>query len=144
MSFFLSGCSLGTVLALPLCDWVLTEWGWPAVFYVSGLIAIVWFVAWICLVYDSPQRHPRITPNEKAFIAAQVEPVQKTVNNKKPAPVPWVAIFTSTQFWLGAIAGIGNDWGFHMVCNFVPKYMKGFLGFDIEQVSLKNKNLPKF
>jgi len=50
------------------------------------------------------------------------------------ADVPWKAVFTCNQFWVGVIAAIGNDWGFHMFCNFGPKYIKTALGFDLEQV----------
>ena len=47
-----------------LCDYV----GWESVFYVFGVIGLVWFIFWCFLVFDGPDVHPRISEEEKAFI----------------------------------------------------------------------------
>lgn len=73
------GASLGTVIALPLCGWVLDAWGWEAVFYVSGALALLWTVAWWLLVYDSPDQHPRISQEEKEYLALHLQPVKAEV-----------------------------------------------------------------
>lgn len=44
-------------------------------------------------------------------------------------------VLTSWQFILGCFAAIGNDWGFHTLMTLGPKYLKGALGFDIENSS---------
>jgi ACS family sodium-dependent inorganic phosphate cotransporter len=59
---------LGTVVAMPLCGLVLNGWGWEAVFYVSGALALVWCVAWWLLVFDTPDQHPRISREEKQYL----------------------------------------------------------------------------
>lgn len=128
VSFAFQGASLGTVVALPLCGWVLTSWGWEAVFYVSGALALIWTVAWWFLVFDSPDQHPRISDKERDFLAQHLEPV------KEEAPaVPWLAALKSGQFWLVNLAAVGNDWGFHTFFNLGPTYMKTALGFDLNE-----------
>lgn len=130
VSFAFQGASLGTVVALPMCGWVLHAWGWEAVFYVSGALSLVWTAAWWLLVFDSPEQHPRISDKEREYLALHLEPV------KAEAPVvPWLAALKSRQFWLGNLAGIGNDWGFHTFFTLGPKYMKDALGFDVNQSS---------
>jgi predicted MFS family arabinose efflux permease len=62
------GASLGTVVAMPLCGLVLNAWGWDAVFYVSGALALMWFVAWWLLVFDTPDKHPRISREERQYL----------------------------------------------------------------------------
>lgn len=130
VSFAFQGASLGTVVALPLCGWVLQSWGWEAVFHVSGVLSLVWTAAWWLLVFDSPDQHPRITAKEREFLSEHLEPVKA-----EPPPVPWLAALRSRQFWLGNLAGIGNDWGFHTFFNLGPKYMKTALGFDLKSSS---------
>jgi len=44
-------------------------------------------------------------------------------------------VLTSWQFIVGCFAAVGNDWGFHTLMTLGPKYLKGALGFDIENVS---------
>lgn len=73
------GCSLGQVIALPLCGWILTSMGWPAVFYISGIFGVTWYVAWYFLVYDSPQEHPRISLKEKQYLQKHLKKIE-TVN----------------------------------------------------------------
>lgn len=66
-----SGGQIGTVIAMPisglLCDSTFLG-GWPAAFYVFGLVGVVWFVLWCLLVYNSPQEHPRISDEERIYI----------------------------------------------------------------------------
>jgi sugar phosphate permease len=42
--------------------------GWESVFYVFGVLGIVWFLFWWWLVYDTPQSHPTISRQEKEYI----------------------------------------------------------------------------
>ena len=64
----ISGASLGTVVAMPLCGLVLNAWGWEAVFYVSGVLALIWFIAWWFFMFDTPEQHPRISHDEKQYL----------------------------------------------------------------------------
>jgi len=70
-AFVYAGTQIGTVLAMPLSG-ALISWnvagGWPSVFYVFGLLGILWFVAWALFVHDSPQSHPSISPKELSYI----------------------------------------------------------------------------
>jgi ACS family sodium-dependent inorganic phosphate cotransporter len=53
---------------MPLCGLLLNAWGWESVFYTSGALALVWCVAWWLLVFDTPDRHPRISLEEKQYL----------------------------------------------------------------------------
>lgn len=50
---YVPGAQFGTVVSLPisglLCQSTFLG-GWPAVFYVFGVLGILWFVAWMLLV----------------------------------------------------------------------------------------------
>ena len=71
--FKIPGTQFGTVVGLPLsgvlCDIELDN-GWPWAFYVPGIIGVIWFLAWMVLVYDSPELHPHIAEDEKNYITA--------------------------------------------------------------------------
>ena len=47
--------------------------GWPLIFYVFGGAAIVFSIPWIFLVYDSPDKHPRISEAEKKYILSSTQ-----------------------------------------------------------------------
>ena len=57
-----------TILAAgPLAGW---RWagGWQAIFYVTGVLTLLWCAAWVLLVYESPAQHPRISFRERVYI----------------------------------------------------------------------------
>src|SRR4029079_4245037 len=56
-SIYDNGARAGTVLALPLCTWIIAVFGWRASFVITGLLVIVWTVAWVAL-YRHPSVHP--------------------------------------------------------------------------------------
>jgi len=42
--------------------------GWPSVFYVSGLVTLVWVLAWCLMGASSPAKHKTISSAEKEYI----------------------------------------------------------------------------
>ncbi|XP_050665915.1 uncharacterized transporter slc-17.2-like [Leptidea sinapis] len=64
----LLGGAIGTVVTWSLTGPLIENFGWDYAFYVPGIISIVWCGAWLLLVYDSPELHPRISDQEKEYI----------------------------------------------------------------------------
>lgn len=70
------GANIGTVISLPVSGWLcsLELWhGWPLSFYLFGTLGCVWYVFWLLFVFDTPAKHPRIDPQERAYIESLVE-----------------------------------------------------------------------
>lgn len=67
-----SGAQFGTIISMPLSG-LLAEYGfdggWPSIFYVFGLIGVVWSLAFVWLVYEDPETDPNISEKEKKYIA---------------------------------------------------------------------------
>ncbi|OXU21743.1 hypothetical protein TSAR_011588 [Trichomalopsis sarcophagae] len=127
-----AGSNFGTVISLPLSGWLcsLELWGgWPLSFYLFGGLGIIWYAFWLMLVYDTPAKHPRIDPQEKAYIESLVEP--KDENNT--AGVPWLSVFTSLPMWAIAITQCGQSWAFYTLLTELPTYMDRILHFDVQQ-----------
>jgi ACS family hexuronate transporter-like MFS transporter len=78
---FNAGSSVGAVIAPPLMALIVSTLGWRAVFFITGSIGFVW--AWIWLeVYQPPVTNRFITPEEKEFIAASLNPKPGTDGEK--------------------------------------------------------------
>ena len=41
---------------------------WPSVFYIFGMLGVIWFPVWCIYAYESPEVHPAITQEELQFI----------------------------------------------------------------------------
>lgn len=77
--FPIAGSSVGAGLTYILCGFLMDAWGWEAVFYFTGSVGTIWYLAWLFLVFDSPAQHPRISQAERKFIE---DSLGKTVNKK--------------------------------------------------------------
>jgi len=64
--------SLGAALTMLMCGFLIASLGWESVFYVTGVIGIIWSVAWFLLIFDSPSQHPRISAEERHAIESAI------------------------------------------------------------------------
>ncbi|CAG2054451.1 unnamed protein product, partial [Timema podura] len=67
-----TGSSLGSAITFPLCGQLIHWFGWQSVFYATGVLGTVWFIAWWLLMFDSPEKHPRISITERDYIIAEI------------------------------------------------------------------------
>ena len=74
--------SLGTVISLPFSGFLAASLGWESVFYVQGGLGVIWLVLWVFCVYDSPQQHPRIHPDELELYPVSASGKKQVTNNK--------------------------------------------------------------
>ncbi|KAK6177734.1 hypothetical protein SNE40_015778 [Patella caerulea] len=126
-----SGINLGNVVATGiagfLCEIPLDD-GWPFIFYVFSLGTILWMIFWWFAVYDTPDKHPRISEEEKEYIHyGKVKPPHK----KKILRVPWFKILTSLPFWALLISHCCHSWFLTLFSNFLPIYMNDVLEYDV-------------
>ena len=58
----LGGAQFGSGTAPPLVAFIIYNFGWHAVFYVSAVIGLVIAVFWYSAARDTPAEHPKVTP----------------------------------------------------------------------------------
>ncbi|XP_072029827.1 sialin-like [Amphiura filiformis] len=126
-----SGSMFGTIFAYPiagvLCDSNFLE-GWPSVFYLSGALGILWFIFWMLFIHDTPEKHPRISQEEREYI-------QKSKGSTKVTTlyVPLLAMLTSGPVWAIIICNFAYNWGGYTLITNLPNYLKNILMFDVSQ-----------
>ncbi|XP_071038024.1 putative inorganic phosphate cotransporter [Parasteatoda tepidariorum] len=123
-----SGNQIGNVIAMPvsglLCSTDLLG-GWPSVFYFFGALGCFWFLLWSIFMYESPNRHPTISEEEKLFIELNKDKHMKS-------EIPWKSILTSIPVWALVVAHIGYSFGFTILFTELPTYLSNILHFDIK------------
>ncbi|KAG8253746.1 hypothetical protein J6590_029320 [Homalodisca vitripennis] len=66
-----TGDIFGTVVTLFVAGYLTAgPWGWPSIFYSTGLCGVLWAVAWLFLGANSPDTHPSISDSEREYIKA--------------------------------------------------------------------------
>ncbi|CAH0557659.1 unnamed protein product [Brassicogethes aeneus] len=118
---------LGVAISLPICGLLISLSGWPSVFYVTGFVGVLWSCFWFYLVYDTPQKHPRISDQELLYIESKIGDVEIS---DRPLNLPWCKILLSAPAW--AIIFSHGAAGFVHFLNItqLPTYMMDVLHFD--------------
>lgn len=61
MATYVGGKSMAVVLAYPFFGWIIEVSSWENVFYISGILGVIWCIFWYFLMYDTPAQHPTIS-----------------------------------------------------------------------------------
>ncbi|XP_022911267.2 putative inorganic phosphate cotransporter isoform X1 [Onthophagus taurus] len=129
-----SGSHLGTVIGNVLSGYLIEITGtWSSVFYVFGVIGIIWFLLSLVLTFSDPENHPFISDRERLFLKDELSHLHQE-NERKI--VPWRSILTSIPLWSLVIVQIGHDWGFFSMVTDLPKYMSDVMKFNVGENGL--------
>ncbi|XP_046330760.2 putative inorganic phosphate cotransporter isoform X4 [Haliotis rufescens] len=129
-----SGNISATALVFPLSAFLCKvnfAGGWPSVFYLYGVLGLLWTFIWMFCMYDEPAHHPRIHPKELQYIEASLGR-STTKDVSVQIPTPWVDICTSLPFLAIVCAQVTYNWSIFLMMSNLPIYMKEVLRFDIK------------
>ena len=123
-----AAASTGAILAPPLIVLIFTQWGWRTAFVVTGAMGFVWLAFWLRW-YWVPERHPRVTSEERSLI-------ESAPGRVPHRPVRWVQLFGFRQTWALFLARVLADpvWWFYLF--YLPKYLSAERGFSIVEIGL--------
>ncbi|KAH0533702.1 hypothetical protein KQX54_000787 [Cotesia glomerata] len=124
-----SGSFVGTVFAMPACGIMAERLGWPSVFYIFGVVGLVWFTLWWLIVTDKPEDDPRISKSELDYIKKSLG----SGNQQMKISHPWKSIFKSPAVWAIVAAHFSENWGFYTMLTQLPKFMSDVLNFKLEK-----------
>ncbi|XP_050079160.1 sialin-like [Anopheles maculipalpis] len=133
-SFIFSGCQIGALVGgIGTGYFIEAHNTWRTTFYIWGALAIIWYIFWLFIGFESPETHPYISEEERSELVAQLAESRKSMHSY---PIPWSSILTSCPLW-GLIAGqIGHDWGTYLIITDLPKYMKSILQISVSDNGL--------
>jgi sugar phosphate permease len=115
----------------PILTQLIDLTGWRGTFWVLTAAGLVWAVAALGLLYNTPKDNPRVSEEERAYIAAdqRAEEAEGT-----RGAVDWKRLLANRNLW---IIGAGYfAWGF-MFWGFLywlPQYLQQSYGLNLKQV----------
>ncbi|XP_070274334.1 sialin isoform X3 [Myotis yumanensis] len=128
LSISYAGAQLGTVISLPLSGIICVYMDWTYVFYLFGIVGIIWFVLWIWLVSNTPETHKTISHQEKEYILSSLK---NQLSSQKS--VPWIPMLKSLPLWAIVVAHFSYNWTFYTLLTLLPTYMKEILRFNVQE-----------
>jgi ACS family hexuronate transporter-like MFS transporter len=107
-----AGANVGAIAAALLVPWIDVRYGWRAVFLFTGVLGLLWLLWW-WTGYRAPERQPRLSQQEYAYIRAGQ--AADDVESTEPAPA-WRRLLAQRQMWGYATAKFLTDpvWWFYL------------------------------
>jgi D-galactonate transporter len=124
---FNSGSVAGNVLSLPLVTLLIAATGWRGAFVVTGLIGLVWALAW-WFIYRDPERYRDVAPAEvDALLAERAAP-------QKGAHIPWSSLFRYRAIWGLMIGMFCLNFAIYFFITWFPSYLQEARGFSLTRL----------
>jgi ACS family hexuronate transporter-like MFS transporter len=139
VGIFNAGANVGAVIAPAVVPAIALAAGWQAAFIATGALGFVWIAAW-WLMYEVPNRHPRVNAAELAYIADEPAMTGDAAATDLGVDAPAkgnYSIFSNRAIW-GFMAGkLLTDpiWWFFLF--WLPAYLS-----DVYHLDLKKLGLP--
>src|SRR5688500_2133538 len=130
---FNSGTSIGVVIALLITPWILVNYGWQEVFWITGALGFVWLIFWLIL-YEIPARQRRMTPAELKLITDDHATEDTT---KAKGNVKWYKLFTFPQTWAFVTGKFLIDPIYWFFLFWLPSYFSSTFNLDLTKPSLQ-------
>lgn len=116
----LSASDVGSMLATPLAAWLLVLYGWRPLFYILGLVSILWafvFYFWWKRLYQELQSSKFEDPTR-----------QPTIDKR---PISWLGLLRLPSVWGLTLAYISLTYCYWFFLHWMPTYLVEERGFTI-------------
>ncbi len=128
-SIFDSGSRIGSALSLPLVTWLIGSYGWRTSFVATGLLGIVWAVAWV-MIYRDPERHRSVTPEQLQRLQAE----RGTAKAAGGPRIAWASLFRYRTIWGMMIGFFCLNFVIYFFITWFPTYLVRARGFSLAQL----------
>lgn len=136
-SIFNAGATVGALAAPITIPFIAKAYGWEMSFIIIGALGFVWMGFWV-FVYNKPELHKRVSPEELAYIQQDVIADRKlaTYVEETKEKVSFIEVFKFKQTWAFAFGKFMTDgvWWFFLF--WTPAYLKSVYGMDSTQSAL--------
>ncbi len=122
---FNAGTNVGAILTPLIVFLMVPAVGWRMTFVLTGVLGLLWLVAWLAVYRDSPRGHPRVSAAELAHIES--DPADPGVTPRGL----WLRLLAQRETWAFALGKFFTDpvWWFYLF--WLPSYLGKQYGLDL-------------
>ena len=118
-----AGANVGVLLTPIIAIAIAGLFGWRAAFVAAGLVGLVVLWLWLRL-FQSPQQHPAVTPQERAWIDQDGE-------DETGEPLGWKAAIRQRQAWFFMCAKFFTDPVWFLFLFWLPDLLSKTQGMEL-------------
>jgi ACS family hexuronate transporter-like MFS transporter len=132
---FNSGTNIGAIVAPLSVPFIVVTMGWQWAFIITGSLGFIWLIYWN-KYYSSPSTHPKITPEELAYINSDQPKMEDIVEPSTAKKYTWGKLLGYKQTWAFAIGKFLTDpvWWFYLF--WLPDFLESQYGLKGTQIAV--------
>ncbi|MFL5257146.1 MAG: MFS transporter [Rhodopila sp.] len=111
-----AGVPLGVFIGSPFIGWLLADFGWPAVFVGTGLIAVLWAIGWMTY-YRQPEQHPGANDAERNYLR------QHSRREALPSHASWRLLLTNRNILGLSLGHAALLFNLYFLLTWLPTYL---------------------
>ena len=118
----IGGIGLGSAVTPPVAAWIMVNWGWQRVFYLSAAIGLLMALLWWVLARDRPDQHPWVAP---------AEGLARPIGKADAEPVPWRRLAATPTVWWLVVSYSCLGYVAYLFLSWFYLYLVTVRGFDV-------------
>ncbi len=130
-----SASRIGAAIAPPIVVAIMAALGWQWVFYICGLVGILWCVLWYATYRNMPEEQASVSRGELAHIRGVDDRGNiKAANVGHAATVPWGTLLRSPNMWAIMCAYFTYVYCLWIFLSWLPSYLYEYRHFTLIKV----------
>ena len=131
---FNAGASIGSVISPPLIATIFVLFGWKVTFFALGSLGIIWIIPWIVINKTSPEKHPWISEEERAYIleGRKASEAESKVDSEKKLSI--MQILSYKKSWSVLVARFFHEPIWWLFVGWMPIYLAATYGFNVKLI----------
>jgi sugar phosphate permease len=127
-----SASRLGAAITPPIVLAIMLNFGWRWVFYICGMVGILWAVVWYLTYRNMPEEHPLVGTGELGHIRGldQGGNARQLQIEHRPS-VPWGTLLRSPNMWAVMCAYFTYVYCLWIFLTWLPTYLIEYRGFTL-------------
>jgi MFS transporter, ACS family, D-galactonate transporter len=117
------GMAVGSGLMTPVVAWVVATYGWKVSFFLTGLLGLVWVIAWLFLFKNKPQESKAAKEEIEYIMSGQPkEEVQGKDVHSEPE-MKWYQFLKKRNVWVLLYGLFAQDYLLFLILTWLPTYL---------------------
>jgi sugar phosphate permease len=132
-----SASRLGAAIAPPIVVLMMSAFGWRSVFYICGVVGLVWSLWWALTYRNLPEQHALVNKAELEAIRGRA--ADGTINPppvQQETKVPWSHLVTSGNMWAIMLAYFTYVYCLWIFLSWLPSYLIEVRHFTLIKVGI--------
>ena len=126
-----AGSRFGAAVTPPIVVYLTYKLSWHWVFYIFGVVGIIWAIVWYAYYRNDPHEHPGVNREEIEILAESLR-----LKPKAGSAVPWRQILQNRNVWFLSSMYFCYGWVLWIYQQWLPSYLAQERGLSFVKMGL--------